>query len=189
MCKSNTFRLLLFLWLGLFFSIPGVFAGQLKSKHFDVTIEGNIDNYELLEKLNANYFLHLNGMYSSSKLDEETIVKDALDALYVEVSDILDIHMYSFEISLVIVPDKVRIAEIIAECGGKYIEVPSFYYYEENTIYISWEDFTIGMFAHEVAHAVISHYFVVPPPEKLQEVLAGYVEYSIRKSSSSQISH
>jgi hypothetical protein len=52
---------------------------------------------------------------------------------------------------------------------------------EGNTIYVSLKDVSLGMLAHEVAHAIISSYFVVAPPEKVQEVLAGYVEYSIRK--------
>jgi hypothetical protein len=32
-----------------------------------------------------------------------------------------------------------------------------------------------------MAHALISNYFVVAPPPKVQEILAGYVEYSVRK--------
>jgi hypothetical protein len=50
-------------------------------------------------------------------------------------------------------------------------------------VYISYPEMTIGMLGHKIAHAIISHYFVVPPPAKIQEVLAGYVEYSIRKSA------
>jgi hypothetical protein len=35
---------------------------------------------------------------------------------------------------------------------------------------------------HEIAHAIMSHYFVVLPSEKIQEVLAGFVEYQLRKN-------
>ena len=35
--------------------------------------------------------------------------------------------------------------------------------------------------AHEIAHAIINHYFVVPPSVKMQEILSGYVEYSLNK--------
>ena len=51
-----------------------------------------------------------------------------------------------------------------------------------NTIYASAENFKIGVIGHEIAHAVISHYFVVQPSVKIQEVLAGYVEYQLRKT-------
>lgn len=33
-----------------------------------------------------------------------------------------------------------------------------------------------------MGHALMSHYFVVQPSVKIQEVLAGYVEYQLRKS-------
>jgi len=59
----------------------------------------------------------------------------------------------------------------------------SFYVFDSNTIFISYQDLTLGMLGHEIAHAVISGYFVVPPPDKVQEVLAGYVEYSLRKAA------
>jgi len=36
---------------------------------------------------------------------------------------------------------------------------------------------------HEIGHAVISNYFVVQPPIRIQEVLAGYVEYQLRKAA------
>jgi hypothetical protein len=39
------------------------------------------------------------------------------------------------------------------------------------------------MLGHEIAHAIISSFFIVPPPEKIQEVLAGYVDYSLLKKS------
>jgi hypothetical protein len=62
-------------------------------------------------------------------------------------------------------------------------EVKSFYVYELNTIYTSAENFRRGIIGHEIGHAIMSHYFVVQPPVKIQEVLAGYVEYQLRKSA------
>ena len=52
-----------------------------------------------------------------------------------------------------------------------------------NTIYITAENFKKAVLGHEVAHAVISHYFVVQPSMKVQEVLAGYIEYQLRKTA------
>ncbi|NQS99649.1 MAG: hypothetical protein HQ595_01075, partial [Candidatus Omnitrophica bacterium] len=56
-----------------------------------------------------------------------------------------------------------------------------FYIHSSKTIYVSAENFTTQALGHEIAHAVISHYFVVLPSVKTQEVLAGYVEYQLRK--------
>ena len=50
-----------------------------------------------------------------------------------------------------------------------------------NTIYVDSENININIFGHELSHAIQSHYFVVPTSNKMQEILAGYVEYQLRK--------
>ena len=163
-----------------------VFAEPLiKSKYFSIYADGGIDKVDLLKKLNAGYFLRLGAAFSEKvgrggELDN--MVASTLDAIYLEVSDILDIHMYDLNIDLEILPDRAALASILKPyIGGKTVDMPSFYYYDKNRIYISLADLNSGMLGHEIGHAIVTHYFVVPPPAKLQEVLSGYVEYSIRK--------
>lgn len=43
-------------------------------------------------------------------------------------------------------------------------------------IHISVDYSSDGVFAHEAAHAVISRYFSVKPPDKVQEILTQYVD-------------
>jgi hypothetical protein len=57
----------------------------------------------------------------------------------------------------------------------------SFYVYDTNSIYISEDSLKREILGHEMAHAVISRYFVIPAPIKIQEVLAMYVEYNLRR--------
>ena len=71
--------------------------------------------------------------------------------------------------------------EVFRSYFKKEFNERSFYLYTNNTIYISFEDLTLEMLAHEIAHAVISRYFVVLPPAKVQEILCGYVEYILKK--------
>ena len=157
----------------------------IKSKYFSVYADGGIDKVDLLKKLNAGYFLRLGAAFSEkAERGEEldSMVASTLDAIYLEVSDILDIHMYDLNIDLEILPDRAALASILKPyIGGKTVDMPSFYYYDKNRIYISLADLNSGMLGHEIGHAIVTHYFVVPPPAKLQEVLSGYVEYSIKK--------
>lgn len=158
-----------------------LFAQSLKSKYFDIEIREGVDKFDLIKRLKINYFLHLDTATSKTSSDVDDQIKDAVDAIYLEVCDVLDIRMPSFRIGLEIVPGKNAISETVGPYYKEKIDVPSFYRYDNNTIYISSADLTAGMLAHEMSHAVISHYFVVPPPVKVQEVLSGYAEYSIRK--------
>lgn len=52
----------------------------------------------------------------------------------------------------------------------------AFYAHAARSIYVSLEDVNDGVLAHEIAHAVISIYFVTPPPARMQEILAQYVD-------------
>ena len=108
---------------------------------------------------------------------------DNIDTLFEEVSDLLDMHLYSYHGDMKIFPTKKDLEKVFSELLGGELKSESFYYHEENTIYIAVESLRVGVLAQEIAHAIISHYFVVLPPVKVQEVLSGYVEYNINKKS------
>jgi len=179
----KSFRSILFVFciLSLVLCARDLFAESLKSKYFDIEIRQDVDKFDLIKKLKINYFLHLDTATSKTGFEVDDQLKAVLDAIYLEVCDELDIHMPSFRIGLEIMPDRNLVNETVRPYYKGKIDVPSFYRYDNNMIYISSADLTVGMLAHEISHAIISHYFVVPPPMKVQEVLAGYAEYSIRK--------
>ena len=167
---------------------PGnIFAQDtVDSRYFKITIHQGVSQPELLKKLHADYFLRMNAAFSISESNSAEFSKflgQTLDAIYLNVSDILDIHMYTFSVELEVYPDRSALADELQKYMDRKIDVPSFYYYDKNKIYISFGDLTLGMLSHEIAHAIISHYFVVQPSVKIQEVLAGYVEYSINKAA------
>jgi len=181
MLSFKKFLLSFSVFLLFFLPFQNLFALELKSKYFNAHIHEGIDSYNLVKKLEINHFLHLDVAAFKNSPNLENILENILDEIYLEVSDILDIHMYSFRINLEVLPDKDYLGRILQERFRKEINVPSFYFYGRNTIYISAEEINSGVLGHEVAHAIISHYFVVPPPVKVQEVLCGYVEYSFNK--------
>lgn len=111
-----------------------------------------------------------------------SILTDMLDTLFLKVCNILDMPLYSFQINIKVCEDATKLANIYRNLFGKELKnISSFYVYSLNTIYITKEDFKVSVLGHEIAHAIISHYFVVQPPMKVQEILAGYVEYQLRK--------
>ena len=185
----NFKRLSLGLVILLMVSAPvNVFAqggDTVNSKYFKLTIHPGVNKAELLKKLRADYFLQMGAAFSgdrSNNADMNGLLARTLDAIYLDVSDVLDIHMYSFSVDLEIFPDKSALADELQAYLGKRADMPSFYFYDKNKIYVAYSDMTLGMLSHEIAHSIISHYFVVQPSAKVQEVLAGYVEYSVRKS-------
>ena len=64
---------------------------------------------------------------------------------------------------------------------GQEVQPGGFYVSSIDTLYVDAEYVNIHILGHELSHAIQVHYFVVPPPAKIQEILAGYVEYQFRK--------
>lgn len=52
----------------------------------------------------------------------------------------------------------------------------AFYSHGPRNIAVAIDTITDNILAHEIAHAVISAYFVTPPPARMQEILAQYMD-------------
>jgi hypothetical protein len=123
----------------------------------------------------------MESLHGESK-DINSIIAQSVDNLYLEVSDVLDIHMYSYRVNIKVFRTKEEMLEVaFSNCAKPDPSPPFLYIPSDNTIYVSLKHLSLGAFSHEIAHAIISNYFVTPPPAKVQEILAGYVEYSVRK--------
>ncbi|MDD5195415.1 MAG: hypothetical protein PHQ96_07090 [Candidatus Omnitrophica bacterium] len=176
-------RKVFFLSFLLFTTCGMVFAASLESRHFDVTLEGGVEKSDVLRKIRLKMFRHLSAMSMDDSGGVEEMLKDTLDEIYMEVQDTLDIRLESLRVKLIIVPDMAAISDVIESYYGRTTRTPSFYIFERNTLYIAESELNAGMLAHEIAHALISNYFPVPPPTKIQEILSGYAEYSVKKNS------
>ena len=91
----------------------------------------------------------------------------------------LDMYPSDLHISLLLYPDHRSIEKkfrLFTMTGN----VPlAFYSNKTKSIYLNVNSVTDGVLAHEMAHAVINFYFKVPPPAKMQEILAQYVDLHI----------
>lgn len=124
----------------------------------------------------------LAGRSSGPRNSGEEELARMLDTLFMQVSDILDMHLYSLKID-------VKICKTAEELGDDYNRLfnaslggrKSFYVYDFNSIYVSEEAFQKGVIGHEMSHAIISRYFGIPAPVKVQEVLSMYVEYNLKR--------
>ncbi len=179
---KKTFCLLFFC---LFFSFAYAQEEQLtvigESKYFSLYGYQGIDIPELIEKLSFSYSGITSRNLQINPGSPQEVFEKTMDQLFLEVSQILDIHLPRFKGTVKFVPGQSWVSGIFKSYTGSSFSERSFYLYENNTVYISTESLTLGMLGHEIAHAVMSRYFAVPPPAKIQEVLSGYVEYQLRK--------
>ena len=166
----------------------GFVAGRkLEARYFSIQIAAGVDELQLVQALDVGPgHKILAGQMAGSPQFSSTSLADILDAFFLWSCSILDMQLYSYRGNVKVVPDEAALAGVYRRLYGE--DRPgekAFYVYENNTVYVAAPHFTKEIVGHEVAHAIISNFFVVQPPEKVAEVLAGYIEYQLRKTPSS----
>jgi len=152
-------------------------AAKLESRYFTVYYAPQLDPQELARQLEIR---PLEKVITGESYPDN--LGGRIDTLFSQACVILDMQLPSFHGIIKIGQDANQISGIYENIFAKELpENRSFYLYDANTIYISVENLKRGILGHEMAHAIISHYFVVLPPLKIQEVLAVYVEYQLRR--------
>lgn len=160
------------------------FDKKIEGKYVTVYCLSGTDVTHLVQKLNiraSDKIIAGESLKSKNSYEEE--LAQMLDTLFIQVSDILEMHLYSLNINIKICKSDADLNDIYnrlfnLSLGGR----SSFYAYDFNSIYVSEESFKPGVVGHEMSHAIISHYFVIPTPIKVQEVLSMYVEYNLRRT-------
>ena len=158
---------------------------SIEGRYFTVHYSPQIDISKLSQQLNITAADKiLAGKSIGEDIASEPELAKMIDILYGLVGDMMDMHIYNFKGSIKICQDQAQLNNIYRNLFGKDLAsyMVSFYLNDTSTVYISGENFRREVLGHEIAHAIINHYFVVSPPVKVQEILAKYIEYQLRKA-------
>lgn len=105
--------------------------------------------------------------------------RERVDAIVDRVENILDMHPDGLRFNVYIHATEKGLQETYRDMGIYGAAPIAFYSHRTRSVYVSLENLTEGVFAHELAHAVINFYFVTPPPARMQEILARYVDRNL----------
>ena len=158
---------------------------KIEGKYFTIYYSSEIDISKLTQQLNITTADKiLAGKSVGKEISSQEPLASMVDILYSLVGDMVDMHIYNFKGSIKICQDQAKLNNIYRNLFGKDLAsyMVSFYVNDTSTIYISGENFRREVLGHEIAHAIINHYFVVSPPIKVQEILSKYIEYQLRKA-------
>ena len=160
-------------------------SSKIEGKYFTIYYSQQMDISELSRQLNITIVDKiLAGKNIGEDIASEPELAKMTDILYGLVGDLIDMHVYNFKGSIKICKNQAHLNNIYRKLFNKDLlsYMVSFYVSDISTIYISGESFKREILGHEIAHAIINHYFVVSPPIKVQEILAKYIEYQLRKA-------
>jgi hypothetical protein len=153
-------------------------ARTMKSRYFEIYIEGDVDLDNLTMILSVPSSIKA---IIREPIPDSRDLPNQLDTLFLAVSEIMDVRLSEFKCKIKICKDSSQLFNVAYSLFGREIQTGGFYVYAIDTLYVDAENVNIHILGHELSHAIQAHYFVVPPPATLQEVLAGYVEYQLRK--------
>lgn len=153
----KSFVLLLFLFFATYLS-PTVSADNYKTfKTKYTTIHYSNDK-------DMDKFIWRIGGKRLNLESDPALASYRIDRIMERVQAILDMH-----------PEDMHIDIFLSTKYKKQNKV-AIYSPKKKAIYIIVDKVNDGVLAHEMAHAVISFYFGIPPPAKMQEILAQYVD-------------
>ena len=102
-----------------------------------------------------------------------------VDSLVDRVSRLLDMYPFDLHFNIYVYQNHKEMENAYTHMTtlGVYGRIPvAFYSHKNKAIHVSIENISAGILAHEIAHAIINFYFPEPPPERMQEILAQYVD-------------
>jgi len=165
---------------GLFFIMSAslAFGYELKTQYATIIYE----NENLLRQFNKEVSLgslsYLIRNKTSITADDE--VKNKLDAIVERIETILDMFPKELKFKIILLPSDTDVQKIYRNKYGRNVDYIAFYSPRDKTIFISVNDISLGVLAHELAHVIIDRYYGIPTPVNIHEILAQYVESHLR---------
>lgn len=144
------------------------------------------DNEVDLKVLNRRINLRFSDFYSPRNYRETPessvteLIGGKMDAIFNRVEEILDMYPSKVRVTVNVYKRQEDLDRVYEEIFNEPNTAPSFYIYKTNTIYTTESAINESILAHEMAHCIIDHYFVILPPRKIQEMLAVYADVHLK---------
>lgn len=166
------------LFIIIFAILPGSAQEPgLETRYAMIIFTDEADLYEFGRKLGGP-----GSMVSRTNPNVRAHVKESVDRIVFRVKALLDMHPDALKFTIVLHPTEKGLNDAYKGLGAVADPPIAFYSHKSRTIHIGLQNASDGVFAHEVAHAVINFYFIVPPPAQMQEILSQYVDRHLNEN-------
>jgi len=149
---------------------------DIRSAYFNIYVSPGVDLNRVYKRINRRYFPISYGRKPDSLASSEEKIAYRMDALMERVEQILDIYPQGVRINIRIFKTRKELNDFYGSLFKTNESYNSFYINKLKTIYISEQDISDSILAHEIGHVVVDHYFKVVPSETVREMLATYVD-------------
>ncbi len=164
--------ILTLLVLMLFSPLKAADALVLKSRYATITYSDYNDLKEF------NYELYMGRLRPQIKktgadtIAEEVVAK--INFIVEKVMIVLDMFPPRLRFSIVICPNAKQVQKHFHKIYDIDVDYMAFFSPSRNTVFYSADNANIRVVAHEIGHVVVAHYFKIPPPQRIHELLAQF---------------
>ena len=139
-------------------------ARKIESEHFTIYYKPDVDPNKLLDELKITPADELLSGQSVDKTSVDHKLSSMMEILFARASDILDLHVYSYKGDIKIFSSLKELTDFYNRLYHAHVPCTgyAFYIVDNKTIYISAQFFKREVLGHEIGHAIMSSYFVVP---------------------------
>ena len=160
-------------------SIPAYLMAEEGSKTYQtqyatISSASEADRYRFTRNIGSGL-----SFLSESPEKNPLLAKTRVDKIVETVSFLLGMHPLKLHFTISLYKTQTEVAAAYRALGMLGAAPVAFYSHRSRTIVVSIDDITDRILAHEIAHAVICAYFVTPPPVRMQEILAQYVDKNL----------
>ena len=149
---------------------------SVKSDYFVIYYKADVDLKAIERKLRKRKFYVDAGIKPGYLSGSAEKVAYRMDVLFRRAREILGMYPRNMNTVIKIFRNRRELNEEYYRIFRRKRSLKSFYIYRFDTIYTTADDISDSVMAHEMGHAIVDHYFVVRPPEKVREILAMYVD-------------
>ena len=148
----------------------------IETESYTVYYEPEVNLKRVYEKLRRRRIYIRDRADRRSLVSIEEKIIHRLDLILQRVKETLEMNPAKAVFSIKIFKDEDDMYDNYTRITRKRDKVKSFYHHESGTTFVSEKDISDSSMAHEFAHVLVRHYFVIKPPSKVSEMMAIYVD-------------
>jgi len=148
----------------------------IESAYFTIYYKPDCNVKKIERRLRTRYFYVDEYRRQSKPENTEEKIAYRMDLLLKKIKEILGMHPRKMNLTIKIFKNKKELYEEYENIFNSQERHKAFYVHKYTTIYTTEGDISDSVMSHEIGHAVVDHYFVVRPPERVRELLAQYVD-------------
>lgn len=155
----------------------------VKSSYATIFVDRDIDLSDVAKRIDvgfARYDPVASKLFLGKGISDSERLANKIDIIIRKAKKILDMHSQGFHVNIRVYETDEDLWNIYEDIFKERKEYIAFYVHKFQTVYISLDNVSESVLAHEIAHSIIDSYFAVLPPEKIRELLGCYVDIHLK---------